>query len=201
MNEWLGWMQGHALLSLFQLTPKHSRQAILFTAINLYQAVLPRNDAARICMYDSPLSTPLLGRSLATIGEVAFAEQLERYTNVPGIIETTLVANWLCWLGCLTGWQVYHVFEKALWMITCTRILLSYAKLDARTIAFVAFIYIWMFDIPYYTNRASNLRSIAQGFQEMQTCKKNTDWRSWHEDALWMAAFNVGGTQLSLYMG
>jgi len=198
MDEWFGCMQGHALLSLCQLTFKHSRQAYIFTFINVYQGLFPRMDGLRLCVYDSPLSNPLIGRSLATVAEIAFAEQLEKYTNVPGLEETAFVANWLCWLGILTGFQPFHVFEKALWMITCMRIVLSHARLDARTAAFLGFLYLWTV-IPTYAARESNLVSMDEGFRRMQTCEKNTDWSV--ETAIWMAVFNIGGGQLSLYMG
>src|SRR5215813_12228391 len=63
-----------------------------------FRSFLPRADVQRICLVDSWLSSVMVGRTVATVAEVAFAAQwaiiLHRLGTVTGA-ETTVTAAWL----------------------------------------------------------------------------------------------------------
>ena len=86
-------------------------------------------DAERLCFWDlGVIQTPFVGRSCATVAEIAFAYQGTRYWE--RVIGTTtngsmIVANiaWflcsfaqgLCWTGVLTTNNFWHACENSLW--------------------------------------------------------------------------------------
>ena len=62
-----------------------------------FRSFLPRADVQRICLFDTWWSSVVVGRTVATIAEVAFAAQwamiLHRLGSMTGA-DTTLIAAW-----------------------------------------------------------------------------------------------------------
>jgi cytochrome bd-type quinol oxidase subunit 2 len=104
-----------------------------------FRTILPRIDVDRICFFDTFLSYVFLGRSVATIAELAYVRQvsLAVYQVAQDVIRskqslllsiihaiTTIsviaiaVAQCCCWLGITTRNNFFHCIEESLWMLT-----------------------------------------------------------------------------------
>jgi hypothetical protein len=103
----------------------------LFVAACAFRAILPRVDLERMCLWDSPLSSVFVGRSVATIAELCFAWQcalllfkLSEATESATISDIALavlpiiiVAEIACWFAVLTLNHIGHAIEELLWSI------------------------------------------------------------------------------------
>jgi hypothetical protein len=103
----------------------------LFVAACAFRSILPRVDLERMCLWDSPLSSVVLGRTVATVAELCFAWQcalllfkLSALTgsSVIGTIGLTVlpiivVAELACWFAVATLNNIGHAVEELLWSI------------------------------------------------------------------------------------
>jgi hypothetical protein len=103
----------------------------LFVAACAFRSFLPRVDLERMCLWDSPLSSVMVGRTVATIAELCFAWQcalllfkLSALTgsSVIGTIGVTVlpiivVAELACWFAVATLNHLGHAVEELLWSI------------------------------------------------------------------------------------
>src|SRR3569833_398487 len=97
-----------------------------------FRSVLPRADVQRICLVDSFLSSIFIGRSVATIAELAFAAQwaiiLRQLGGVAGadtavnaasvILPLILIAEICSWYAVLTTNFLFNAIENSLWAVT-----------------------------------------------------------------------------------
>src|ERR1700704_2858334 len=63
-----------------------------------FRSFLPRADVQRICLFDTWLSSVTIGRSVATVAEVAFVAQWAMVLHQPGTMTgagTALIAAWV----------------------------------------------------------------------------------------------------------
>jgi hypothetical protein len=96
-----------------------------------FRSFLPRADVQRICLFDTWLSSVLVGRSVATLAEICFAAQwvivLQRLGATTGAV-TTLNAAWIIlpliliaecfsWYAVLTKHDMIHGIENSIWAI------------------------------------------------------------------------------------
>jgi hypothetical protein len=94
-----------------------------------FRSFLPRADVQRICLFDTWLSSVVIGRSVATVAEICFAAQwaivLHQLGTMTGA-ETTLHAAWVIvplilvaecfsWYGVLTTNYLGNAIENSLW--------------------------------------------------------------------------------------
>src|SRR5271169_2247491 len=93
-----------------------------------FRSILPRADVQRICLFDTWLSSIMVGRSVATIAEICFAVQwaivlreLGRMTNsdtaknISKIIVPLIVLAELCsWYAVITTNSLGNVVENSL---------------------------------------------------------------------------------------
>lgn len=96
----------------------------------------PSSFAQRFCFVDHPLSSPFVGRTLATFAEISFAAQLSASlrsvapragdVRVLSYIITALctVAQVFCWIGVATQQTWYSAVEESLWAVAATLMLL-----------------------------------------------------------------------------
>ncbi|GLH81341.1 hypothetical protein SSBR45G_62500 [Bradyrhizobium sp. SSBR45G] len=96
-----------------------------------FRSVLPRADVQRICLVDSWLSSIFVGRSVATIAEIAFAAQwaiilaqlgaiadAETAINMARIIVPLIVVAEICsWYAVVTKNFLYNAIENSLWAV------------------------------------------------------------------------------------
>lgn len=96
-----------------------------------FRSVLPRADVQRICLYDSFLSSVIVGRSVATVAEICFVAQWAIILNQLGTLagaETTLnaaliivplivLAEICSWYAVLTINFLFNAIENSLWAV------------------------------------------------------------------------------------
>jgi hypothetical protein len=96
-----------------------------------FRSFLPRADVQRICLFDTWLSSVMLGRTVATVAEVAFVAQwaivLHKLGTMTGA-DTTLATAWVIvpmivvaecfsWQAVLTRNYLWHAVENSTWAV------------------------------------------------------------------------------------
>jgi hypothetical protein len=97
-----------------------------------FRSFLPRADVQRICLFDTWLSSVTLGRTVATVAEVAFAVQWAMVLHQLGTLtgaDTTLNVAWVIvpviviaecfsWYAVLTRNYLGNTIENSIWAAT-----------------------------------------------------------------------------------
>jgi hypothetical protein len=145
-----------------------------------FRAVLPRADVQRICLFDTWLSTVVVGRSVATVAEICFAlqwaivlRQIAMLTksdtahNISrAIVPLILLAEGCSWYAVITTDYLGNALENSLWAIAfllvavaLLRLLVEFHGL-ARLVMATALIglagyvaFMAMVDVPMYLAR------------------------------------------------
>jgi hypothetical protein len=108
-----------------------------------FRSVLPRTDVDRLVLFDTWLSAVMVGRSVATIAEVAFAAQwaivLYQLARVPdsstarmiarAVVPLILVAEVCSWYSVITTSYLGNTVENSLWGVTFLLIALGLVPL------------------------------------------------------------------------
>src|SRR5215469_14575089 len=96
-----------------------------------FRSLLPRADVQRICLFDTWLSSVVVGRSVATVAEVCFAAQwtmiLLQLGKMSGA-ETAVIAAWailpliliaecFSWYAVVTTKYLFNGIENSLWAV------------------------------------------------------------------------------------
>jgi hypothetical protein len=145
-----------------------------------FRSVLPVFDIPRLCLFDTWLSSVLVGRSVATFAEMCFAAQWAALLGATAKLTRSAVARTVSflvlpliaaaetcsWYAVLTTSNLTHIAENSLWGIAALLIVVAiltvaprYAATRRRTmiawclagIAYVAFMF--LFDVPMYWAR------------------------------------------------
>ncbi len=96
-----------------------------------FRSVLPRADVQRICLFNTWLSSVMIGRSVATIAEVCFAAQwviiMGKLGTMTGadttvnaavlILPLIVVAECFSWYAVLTRNFLFNAVENSLWAV------------------------------------------------------------------------------------
>jgi hypothetical protein len=108
-----------------------------------FRSLLPRADIQRICLFDTWLSSVVVGRSVATVAEVCFAVQwalvLHRFGTTTGA-ETALTVAWMVvpliviaeifsWYAVLTTNPLGSAIENSIWAVAFFAIGIGLARL------------------------------------------------------------------------
>lgn len=124
--------------------------ALVYVGMCAFRSALPRADLKRLCLFETPLSTPLVGRSVATVGELCFvvllamclvraAECVGRtaggapmplptFRAAAGVsVGLVVVAEALSWMGCLTQCELWSAAEETLWTVSALVLLCGLA--------------------------------------------------------------------------
>jgi hypothetical protein len=94
-----------------------------------FRSFLPRADVQRICLFDTWLSSVMVGRSVATVAEVCFVAQwaivLHQLGTVTGadaaltaawvIVPLIVIAECFSWHAVLTRNYLCHAIENSIW--------------------------------------------------------------------------------------
>jgi hypothetical protein len=108
-----------------------------------FRAALPRADVQRIGMFDSWLSSVLVGRSVATVAELCFVAQWALVLRKNGLdvgsrfavgvswalVPLIVVAEMCSWYAVLSTCYLGNVFEESLWALSATLLLAGYVSL------------------------------------------------------------------------
>jgi len=103
-----------------------------YVIVCAFRSVLPRADVQRICLFDTWLSSILVGRSVATVAELCFAVQWAIVLNEIGrladsdtaknasrlIVPLIVLAECCSWYAVITTNYLGNVLENSLWTIT-----------------------------------------------------------------------------------
>jgi hypothetical protein len=145
-----------------------------------FRSILPRADVQRICLFDTWLSSVVVGRSVATVAELCFAaqwavilNQLGAMTNVDTTINIALVivpllviAECFSWYAVLTTNYLGNAIENSIWAVAFFLVGIGLARLlpefhgvvravlvvaIACTVLYLAFLV--TVDVPMYLNR------------------------------------------------
>lgn len=145
-----------------------------------YRSALPVFDVQRICLFDSWLSSVIVGRSVATVAELCFVTQwallMREISQVmqsrPGrlaslaVLPLIAVAETCSWYSVLTTSNIGHVIEESLWGVSAMLLVISLLSMWSRSsqrlrplllamgltgIAYVAFMF--LVDVPMYWSR------------------------------------------------
>jgi hypothetical protein len=108
-----------------------------------FRSFLPRADVQRICLFDTWLSSVVVGRSVATVAEVCFAAQwalvLHRLGTTTGA-DTTLIIAWavvpliliaecFSWHAVLTTNYLHNAIENSIWAIAFFAVAIGLGRL------------------------------------------------------------------------
>jgi hypothetical protein len=179
-----------------------------------FRSVLPRADVQRICLFDTWLSSVVIGRSVATVAEVCFAAQwaliLHQLGGVAGVDTTSIiawavvplivVAQCCSWYGVLTTNYLANAIENSIWAVTFLLVGIGLCWLlpefdgVIRGAIVVAIIGIAVFlaflitvDVPMYLNRWQN--GLADGGKALGPLEglrdASTRWVVTHDFAQW----------------
>src|SRR5262245_51253339 len=102
-----------------------------FVAACAFRSLLPRVDLERMCLWDVPLSSVIVGRTVATVAELCFAGQcallLFKLSALTGswvigaigltVLPIIILAELACWFAVATLNYIGHVVEELLWAI------------------------------------------------------------------------------------
>jgi hypothetical protein len=145
-----------------------------------FRSVLPRADVQRICLFDTWLSSVVVGRSVATVAEICFAAQWAMILHVLGTMtgaDTTLNAAWVIvpliliaecfsWYGVLTTNYLGNAIENSIWAVAFFIVGIGLCRLlpefdgPARVVLVVAIVgsagylaFLMTVDVPMYLSR------------------------------------------------
>jgi hypothetical protein len=145
-----------------------------------FRSFLPMIDAPRLCLHDTPLSRVLIGRSIATIAELAFVMQwavLLREANAVAarpfaqiasrpLVGLIVVAEVASWLAVLTTNNLFHAIENSIWTLAAALAIAACASLrsglDERGRRFMNaaiacgtayIVFMLVVDVPMYVSR------------------------------------------------
>jgi hypothetical protein len=108
-----------------------------------FRSILPRADVQRICLFDTWLSSVLVGRSVATLAELCFAMQwaivlreLAKLTHSDtarnisrAIVPLIALAECCSWYAVITTDFLGNVAENSLWTVTFLLIAIALLRL------------------------------------------------------------------------
>jgi hypothetical protein len=179
-------------------------------------------DVPRLCLHDTWVSYIAVGRSVATVAELAFAVQWALVLHEAGarrtaraVVPLIVVAEILSWLATLTTNNLFHAAENSLWTLTAA-LALAFLASRWRTVgdrgkrviaaaigcgaAYIAFMV--TVDVPMYLARwhpGEEYLSLGEGWREIvQRCIVTRDWAKWREDALWLTLYFTVAVWISI---
>jgi hypothetical protein len=145
-----------------------------------FRSLLPRADVQRICLFDTWLSSVVIGRSVATVAEICFAAQwaiiLHQLGTMTGA-DTTVNAAWIImpliliaegfsWYAVLTTNYRGNAIENSLWAVAFFIVAIGLCRLipefhgPVRVILAVAIVgiaaylaFLMTVDVPMYLSR------------------------------------------------
>ena len=179
-----------------------------------FRSFLPRADVQRICLFDTWLSSVVIGRSVATVAEICFAAQwalvLSHLGGIAGaditltaawaIVPLIVVAQCCSWYGVLTTNSLAHAIENSIWavafLVVGIGLCLLLPEFDGLVrlalvvaifgiAAYLAFLI--TVDVPMYLNRWQD--GLADGSRALSPLEgfrdASTRWVVTHDFAQW----------------
>lgn len=118
----------------------------IYVLVCAFRSFLPRIDLERVCLVESWLSSMLVGRSLATVAEIAFILQCAILLREAGrglqvrmaiivfwiVVPLIIIAEGFSWYAVITTNYLGSVIEESLWMIAGVLLVVSFIALWPR---------------------------------------------------------------------
>ena len=179
-----------------------------------FRSCLPRADVQRICLFDTWLSSVVVGRSVATVAEICFAAQwaiiLHQLGTMTGA-DTTLNAAWVIvpliliaecfsWYAVLTTNYLGNAIENSIWAVAFFVVGIGLCRLlpefdgPVRVVLAIAIIgiagylaFLMTIDVPMYLTRWR--AEVADGSKPLRPLEGlrdvSTRWVVTHDLAEW----------------
>lgn len=178
-----------------------------------FRSVLPMLDVQRYSLHKTWASRIFVGRSVATVAELAFVAQWALLMYEAGAVRAAFAVLWviavaeaLSWMAVLTRNDFFHAAENALWAVAAALAAAFLASrwehagplgrdvIVAAVVSAAAYIvFMAAYVVPMYMRRwragGSYLR-VDQGLR--QVLGPNTverDWAQWRQDAAWLTPY------------
>ena len=179
-----------------------------------FRSFLPRADVQRICLFDTWLSSVVVGRSVATVAEVCFAAQWAIILHQLGVTtgaDTTMNAAWVIvpliliaeafsWHAVLTTNYLANAIENSIWAVAFFVVGIGLCRLlpefngEVRVVLVVTIIgiagylaFLMTVDVPMYLRRWRT--TVADGSKRMRHLEGlrdvSTRWIVTHDLAEW----------------
>jgi len=179
-----------------------------------FRSLLPRADVQRMCLFDTWLSSVMIGRSVATVAEVCFAAQwalvLHRLGATTGadtavtiawlVVPLILIAECFSWYAVLTTNYLGNAIENSIWAVAFFAIGIALGRLlpevdgAVRAALVVAIIgiagyiaFLAIIDVPMYLGRWR--AKLAEGGKHLRFLEGlrdvSTRWVVTHDLAEW----------------
>jgi len=160
---------------------RYRRRQLILSALFVFgcafRSILPRADVQRICLFDTGLSVVFIGRSVATIAEMAFMAQwalLLGESAGPGqrdvarivsriLVPLIAVAELCSWYAVLSTNYLGNAFEQSIWTFSAVLVVLGlvWRERGARerfvgiAVALIGayVLFMSMVDVPMYLHR------------------------------------------------
>jgi len=187
-----------------------------------FRSFLPMIDVPRFCLPDTAISRIFVGRSVATVAELAFVAQWALLMHEAGAVRAAVAvfviivdAEAFAWHAVLTRNDLFHAAENALWTVAAALATLFLAsrwshegELGRRVILvsiacgalYVAFMCVYV--VPMYVRRwhagGVHLSPAAGMVQVLGHCKVERDWAQWRQDAAWLTPYFTLAVWLSI---
>ena len=185
----------------------------IYVAGCAFRSVLPMIDVPRFCLYDTPVSRIVVGRSVATVAELAFVVQWALLMHEAGAVRAALAvvamiatAEILSWLAVLTRNDLFHAAEHALWTLAAALAVAflgtrwSYEGALGRQVILAAFtcasayiVFMVAYVVPMYLRRwepGGAYLPLGEGLgQVLARCTVERDWAQWRQDAAWLTPY------------
>jgi len=184
--------------------------AALYTFACAFRSAFPRADLQRIVIVDHFLSAVVVGRSVATIGELGYAYQLALFFAIPSVFPILIVAEIFSWYAIITDRPWSNFTENFLWTVCAAMIVVkaySYGSVLVPVFGLVYIVFMTFVDLPMYLRRQLNrdprkpYRDVTAGIKRLSDdWIVTTDIRDWNEEMLWMAGYFSLGVWSSLAM-
>jgi len=189
-----------------------------------FRSFLPRADVQRICLFDTWLSSIVVGRSVATVAEICFAAQwaiiLYQLGTLTGsdttlnaawvIVPLILVAECFSWYAVLTTNYFGNAIENSIWAVAFSLVGIGLCRLlpefdgPVRAVLVISIIgiagylaFLMTIDVPMYLSRWRAV--VAEGRKLLKPLEGlrdvSTRWVVTHDPAEWKGEI----TWMSLY--
>jgi hypothetical protein len=178
-----------------------------------FRSFLPRADVQRICLFDTWLSSVIVGRSVATVAEVCFAAQwaivLHQLGAMTGadttlnaarvIVPLILIAECFSWHAVLTKNYLGNAIENSIWAVAFFIVGIGLCRLlpefdgPVRVVLVIAIVgiagylaFLATIDVPMYLTRwRADIADGGRPLSPLEGLRDASRWVVTHEIAEW----------------
>jgi hypothetical protein len=178
-----------------------------------FRSVLPMIDVPRFCLHETEISRIFIGRSVATVAELAFVAQWALLMREAGalragrmVVPLIAGAEVLSWIAVLTRNDLFHALENSTWTLVAAfavsflasrwrhegpagrKVIVAAAGAAAAYLAFMVTYVVPMYVVRWHAGQET--LTFMQGLAEiLRPCVVQRDWALWWQDAAWLTPY------------